>query len=309
MRRSHADLLVLAEDLARPTYGLVSRHLLRTHGLDRHRLRRMIALGDAVPYGRHAVRVTATPWDSDRSPIAAAVMNCGPTAWADGQAALVLAGLTGHPPGRLDVGVPENATSRHVPGVHRHRRRRIPPLRHSPLLHTEPTHAALRAAAWADDEAEASRLLSLCVRQGLTAPTQLLRVLNDLPNISRRSHLKAVLTDLAQGYPSLYALDLPRLCRRHGLPEPDEVDVRPGGDSATRLRAHWTSPDVTVEVHTADERTPTADLLTPLVEGEIVPDGARIFSASQTDLQGCPNRVLDELAGHLISTQQGSKEL
>jgi len=81
-------------------FGVVSRGQLRQLGITRHQIRTHVVAGRLRVLGTQAVHVLAAGWWDERSPIVAAVLNAGDSAWADGQSALLLAGLRGWRHGR-----------------------------------------------------------------------------------------------------------------------------------------------------------------------------------------------------------------
>lgn len=92
MESSSRLVAELARELATPTFGVVSRRQLNAAGIDRHAIRTQVRAGRWAPHGAHALRIHDAPWCPVRSVIISSVLNAGASAWADGEAALVLAG-------------------------------------------------------------------------------------------------------------------------------------------------------------------------------------------------------------------------
>ncbi len=91
--------------------------------------------------------------------------------------------------------------------------------------------AALHAAAWAPSDRAAELRLALVVQQRMTTAPLMRTALGAMPKHPRRKLLLEVLDDLELGAHALGELDFLRFCRRHDLPEPDELQVlvRAGG--------------------------------------------------------------------------------
>ena len=66
-------------------FGVVSRGQLRQLGSTRHQIRTHVVAGRFRVLGTQAVHVLAAGWWGERSPIVAAVLNAGNSAWADGE--------------------------------------------------------------------------------------------------------------------------------------------------------------------------------------------------------------------------------
>ena len=112
--------------------------------------------------------------------------------------------------------------------------------------------ALLRAAATFDSARPACGLLAAAVQQRLTDPDALREVLGRTPTTRHHHSLQAAVDDIAQGADALSEIDFVRLCRRFGLPEPQQQTLRHDGRGRRRyLDATWRRSDgrlVVVEV-------------------------------------------------------------
>jgi hypothetical protein len=99
------------------------------------------------------------------------------------------------------------------------------------LLHVHVHAAVLHAAAWAASDEEAERRLTMSVQQGRSTPMAIRVALEQMRTLRRRALVEEVLDDIELGATASSELGFIRLCRRHDLPEPDEmqVAVRAGG--------------------------------------------------------------------------------
>jgi hypothetical protein len=192
---------------------------------------------------------------------------------------------------------------RHVPtitGVVVHESRR-----HGPsdiwLRDGLPSHsverAAIDAGAWAKTVRSACGLLAAVVQQGLTTPSRLLTALDGTGRVAHRKRMLHALADIEGGSRAMSEIDLVRLCRRAGLPEPVRQRVRRDVNGRRRyLDAEWDlggGRTVSLEVdgiHHLDAGQWYDDLLR---QSElVVPGGHRVIRIPALALRLEPERVL-----------------
>ena len=195
----------------------------------------------------------------------AALLYCGQGAALSGDAALVEHGLSLPPPAVLHIAVPAERSV--VPrqfieagqpalGVVTHRTTGLAEFvrwRHG-LAVVQVEVAALQAAAWATSDRVAEWRLAAVVQQRLTTVSALEGALARMPRLRRRSLLVRVLTDVALGAHALTELDFLRLLRRHGLPAPDQLQLRVRANGTRYLDAFWARQRVIVELDGAHHR-------------------------------------------------------
>lgn len=113
-------------------------------------------------------------------------------------------------------------------------------------------YALLRAAGTFSTARPGSGLLAASVQQGLLAADVLLTALDAFPRLRHRRLLGAAIADIAGGSQALSEIDFVRMCRRHGLPEPERQAVRREPNGRRRyLDGSWRRRDgrlVVVEI-------------------------------------------------------------
>lgn len=110
-------------------------------------------------------------------------------------------------------------------------------------------HAAtLHAAAWAQTDEEAERRVAMTVQQRRCAVPVLRQRLAEMPRLNRRALILEVLDDVELGAHANSELDFLRLCRRHGLPEPDELQVKVRAGGLRYIDARYVRQKISVEV-------------------------------------------------------------
>lgn len=109
--------------------------------------------------------------------------------------------------------------------------------------------ATLHAAAWAPDDEQAEERLALSVQQRLTTVAPLRVVLAQMPCLPRHGLIAEVLDDIELGATAKSEIDFLRFCRRHGLPLPDQLQLRVRTSNGTRyLDARWSWLSITIEI-------------------------------------------------------------
>lgn len=196
-----------------------------------------------------------------------AVLHCGKGARLSGDAALAAQGLKtgsgrdqwGRPP--LDVAVPVGRQVRpaRLPDGRRITPHRVAHLERWPLPTTRApmlwAHAAvLHAAAWAASDRAAEWRLAAVVQQKLTHVPVIRTTLAQMPRLPRRRLIREVLDDVELGAHAGSELQFLRFCRAHGLPLPDELQVKARAGGTCYLDARYRRQKVTVESDGAHHR-------------------------------------------------------
>lgn len=211
------------------------------------------------------VAVAHTGGLTDRQRGWAAVLHAGSGACLSGDAALAHYQFRGVDLNRvdaLDVAVPgerrpRNARQAGGPLVSCHRVANLElwsrGIRGLPLV---TAHAAvLHAAAWASSDRAAEWRVAAVVQQGVSAVPLLRSTLAQMPRLPRRALIRSVLDDVELGAHAASELQLLRFCRAHGLPLPDELQVRVRAGSRTRyVDARYRKQKVSIEVDGAHHR-------------------------------------------------------
>jgi very-short-patch-repair endonuclease len=246
-RLSRAERAVRAAPLAERHDGVVHRRDLRAAGVDRADVRTEVAAGRWTTHGIHTVQA-GTGALSPEANRWRAVWESGSGAVLDGASALHAVGLIGYTTNLIQVTVPR-ANRRHaVDGVRSRRRRVLGPVASAGLPRVRPEWAALRAAEWARTDREAVLVLCLVVQQRLTHPDRLLAAWQDVAMSRRRRLLDAAIGDICDGAHSLGELDMARLCRRAGLPQPSRQVVRHGPGGRVYLDVAWEDVGLVLEI-------------------------------------------------------------
>lgn len=207
------------------------------------------------------VAVTHTGAPTRRQLAWAGCLHCGPGAVLSGDAALRLRGFKGALGMDIEVVVPPGRRVRvgALPGhamVIAHRSLVVP--RRRTVLQGLPTvdaHlAVLHAAAWAVDDRAAEWRVAAAVQQGLTAAKNVREALMGMPRLRRRALLRLVLDDVELGAHAASELAYLRFCRAHGVPLPDELQVRVRAGGTHYLDARYARQRVTLELDGAHHR-------------------------------------------------------
>lgn len=184
----------------------------------------------------------------------AAVVHAGRAAALTGDAALVVHGVK-----RLsfvihDVAVP---AGRHVVWVRdplltmrpwqlTHLSDLVSPRPGVPVLKAEV--AVLHAAARAASDREAEKRIAMVVQQRVTTAGRIREAVAKMPRLRRRQLIATVLDDVELGAHAESELDFLRFCRRNGLPEPDELQVKVRANGIKYLDARYRGQRVGVEL-------------------------------------------------------------
>ncbi|WP_251152467.1 hypothetical protein [Cellulosimicrobium sp. Marseille-Q4280] len=152
-------------------------------------------------------------------------------------------GLVGWARPGIHVVVARGATVARRSGVVVHESRRPAPediVRVDGLPVHRVERCAVDAAAWQDSPRTAVGLLAAVVQQRLTTADRLGEQLDRVGKVRFHRLLRASLADVRGGADALSEIDLVRLCRAHGLPEPSRQVRRQDARGRTRfLDAEW----------------------------------------------------------------------
>lgn len=146
-----------------------------------------------------------------------------------GLTATALHGLAGYPSPELHVLVRQGVRVLPQPGIVVHQTRHLDESDVQPAREprrTRLSRSLIDAARWARDDERACAILLAAVQQRLIPPARLALAVTSAPRVPRRGLLLSVLGDAAGGAHALGEVNATRLCRRAGLPAPDQQAVR-----------------------------------------------------------------------------------
>lgn len=285
--------------------GACSRAQLRALGVDRDAVAAQVSQRRWQLVGPLAV-VTYTGPVSDPARLWCVALTVAPGGALCAWTALAQWGLRGWGRHGVHVVVDRGATPPRIGTmvVHESRRHWRDDVRQRdglPLHSVE--RAAVDAAAWSTSPRAVGGLLSATVQQGLTTPARIESVLGTVGRVRYRRLMAAVLGDIAGGARAMSEIDLARLCRRAGLPEPDRQQRRRDGGGKWRyLDVEWRLRDgrrVLLEIdgvgHVEVERW-YDDLLRM---AEIAEPGETVLRLPAMAARVEPDRVIAVLARHL----------
>jgi hypothetical protein len=242
--------------------GVLARHQALAGGMTRHEWSWKVARGGwrlAMP----GVAVSHRGGTTERQRAWAAVLHGGRDAVVSGDAALALVGVRFTDLRAIDLAIPAGRRARDAAllgdgpkGVVVHRVDGIEgwtrSMRGLPLATAHV--AALHAAAWAACDRDAEWRIAAAVQRKVTAVPLLRGALSEMPRLKRRALVVAVLDDVELGAHAGSELQFLRFCRAHGLPHPDELQVRVRSGTVHYLDARYRRQRVTIEVDGAHHR-------------------------------------------------------
>lgn len=242
--------------------GVLARHQALDGGMTKHEWDWKLSNGlwqRALP----GVAIAHTGGTSERERAWAAVLHAGKGAALSGDAALRLAGLAAVSGKDLDVVVPRprnvvgarlETTERGAVLIHRVHRPERWTREHRGLPVVSAHAAVLHAVAWAASDRDAEWRIAAAVQRRITAVPSLRKVLEQMPRLRRHALVLAVLDDVELGAHAGSELQYLRFCRAHGLPLPDELQVRVRAGKLHYLDARYRRQKVTVELDGAHHR-------------------------------------------------------
>jgi len=285
--------------------GVLARHQALAGGMSRHEWSWKLDRGVwqlAIP----GVAFTHSGGTTERQRAWAAALHGGTDAVVSGDAALSLLGLPMSKLKAMDVAVPRQRhvvggrirgaeplplVIRRVSGIATWRRE----VRGLPLARAEA--AVLHAVAWAASDRDAEWRIAAAVQRRVTAVPLLREALATMPALKRRALVLTVLDDVELGAHAGSELQFLRFCRTHGLPRPDELQVRVRSGRVHYLDARYRLQRVTIEVDGAHHRevaTWEADALRTLRVVAALP-GEQVIRL----MPGLLRHDGDEVAAHL----------
>ena len=210
----------LAKLLARQA-GLARRSQLRELGVGRQAVANQVAAGRWRLVAPEVVSVDNGRLD-DEQLLWRAVLHA-PIGWASGRSALAFRGLVGYPPRDVHLLTPRRSRPLPLPGVVVHVSARLP--EPAPQLGSGPpvttvARATVDAVAWERWPRAAAGLALAVVQQRLARPEEIGVELAVAGRVRHRAVLREALGLSAEGADSVAELDVLRLVRRAGLPEP-----------------------------------------------------------------------------------------
>jgi hypothetical protein len=165
---------------------------------------------------------------------------------------------------------------------------------------TSMARSLVDAASWAASGDEARTILAAACQQRRITPAEITTVLADLPRARRRALIARTIDDIAGGAEALSELDLLRLCRRHGIPEPDQQEHRTDASGRRRyLDAYWRRWGLHVEVdgaHHMDVQQWEDDMLR---QNDVWISGDRILRFPASLVRRNPTMVANQIRAAL----------
>lgn len=254
MKSPRSHLVPSAVTLADGQGGVLRISQLAEVGLTREQRRAQLSAGrwDLIP-GRGVV----VGRSGEDTPYWMAVVEVGRGSAIGGASALVHAGLTGWTQHPLQVWVPKSYSKDRgkrrgsVLELHETRRWTLDDQVGHGLPRSTPPVAAVQAALWSRTARQGAAIWAMSVQQGLVTPEQIGEQLDRVRRHPFRRPLLLVLGDLADGVQSINELDFARLCREHGLPEPERQVALRTEQGRIYLDVYWRRYRVRVEVNGA----------------------------------------------------------
>lgn len=232
-----------------------------------------------------------------------ALINCGPHSVLTSFTALEVQGLRGWERAEVHVLAPSGTRQPRIDEavIRLHRIAawdRVDAFSHRRLHRLAPS--LLIAAGSLPCARSASGLIAAAVQQRLVRPAQVSTALDGQLRLRHRRSLQLALDDIAQGAQALSEIDFLRLCRRFGLPRPDQQAVRTDSTGRRRyLDASWTLPDgtlVAVEVDGALHLSPRRWYADQLRQNELTLSGARVLRYPSVVVRTEPELVAAQLS-------------
>jgi hypothetical protein len=289
-------------DLSRNQAAVATRVQLRALGYTRKHVERRVKAAIWQALGRHVIVLVSGALTEEQRQWAA-VLSCGGVSALAADSALLAHGVALITPGEaVHVVIRRGDRPSDLPWVKVHESRRftvadVHPARSPARVRLE--RAAVDAAAWATTDRRACGLLLATVQQRLTTPGRLARELRLAGQIKRIRLLTAILKDAAGGAQALSEVDLGRLSRRHGLPEPVRQAARRDKNGKRRwLDATFRRADgrlVVAEVDGAVHLLPSTYWDDMARGNEIVIRGERLLRFPAIAIYLEPDRVADQL--------------
>jgi very-short-patch-repair endonuclease len=287
---------IAVQELALSQDGVVSRSQAADLGVDRHMVAREVGTGRWRVYGAHGIAVHPMPLDP-RAVIRVAQWEAGPRAVVDGSTSLSWAGLMNFDDGiHLICPWPDGGNAWN--GSHIHNSRLWDPddfVMTDGLLRTRNDVAAARAGMHARTDRAAATVMAMSVQQRLTRGVDLLLQVKRVNRHKRRPFLLRIALDIADGAQALSELDVARLCRERGLPEPTRQALRRGPKGKIYLDVYWDDFQVAVEVEGIHHEWVENSVDDALRQNAITIGQDAVLRIPILGLRTCPNLFLDQI--------------
>jgi very-short-patch-repair endonuclease len=277
--------------------SVASRTQLYEMGYSRGEVRNNIRARRWRRLGAHCVILHCGPL-AQEARYWAAVLEGGPRAVIDGEAALLLAGLQNYTVNEIRVSVPRGARIRHrgtVANIRQTRRWAVDDRVCDGVPRTPPGVAAVRAAIWAKSNRQAQLVMIMAVQQGLTSADELAAEMLRIRRDRRRLLLNEVVLELLGGIESLNELDVVRGCRARGLPEPDKQVCRRTPDGLFYLDFRWNRWGVVVEVDGIQHAWVSNLVADALRHNRIAIDGDTVLRLPVLGLRAQPEAFFNQI--------------
>jgi len=230
----------LAEVLSSQAQVLTWRQAIDLLGVGR--VRGLIRSRRWRRYGRGVLVAHNGPMSREQQEWAA-VLETGDGALLAGLTAAALCGLQGYDEPVIHILAPANRrpaprrAPENGPPVRVYRTTVLAPqdaLSRGRPPQTTAARSLVDAAQWATTDRAARAIIAAGVQQRLSIGDELREVLTRMPRARRRSVIAEAIADAAGGAHSLPERELRRLCRRYGLPLPDQQVPRRDGQGRRR---------------------------------------------------------------------------
>lgn len=299
--RAHAlDLVPGLRELATTQRGVVRRDQLRSLGVLARHVRHQVDAQRWTTYGPHVVVLKTGQLSRDQR-FAAAVLHVGSGAALAGRSALELRGLRAWQCDPVHVVAPVTSTPTPLRGVVVHRSRNLGAedlvVGAWPAC-TVPARAAVDAASWEPTERSASGLVLAVVQQRLARVEELMMQLERPGPVKHRALLRDVLRAASGGADALSEMDVARLVRRAGLPEPRRQVVIATPEGRRRVDLAVDLPDgrvLIIEVDGPQHADPRVREDDAVKDAALVAAGYVVLRIPVTLLRRSPGTVLSQL--------------
>lgn len=246
-----AELTELLADQA----GLVARRQLLAMELDADHVRNQVLARRWVERTPRVIGTTTGPMDREQQRWLA-VLHAGPRSMLGGLTVAAVRGLTGWERDDITVLVDDELSFEPVDGVHFFRSRRPFDVLRDPrpgIPCCQLEAAILLFAGYDASARSAQAIVAAAVQQRLTTPQRLGDWIDKLRPLRRAKALRAALDEIDGGAHSGAELDVARMCRRFGLPQPRRQTPRSDARGKRRWTdCEWDLPDGTVLVLEVD---------------------------------------------------------
>lgn len=289
---------VVAE-LSQTQGGVMSRSQLYRLGISRGEVRANVYAQRWRRIGVHVLVVDPLGLGKDGR-LWAAVLEAGPRAALDADAALLVCGLENYVEPRIRVSVPRGARIRHratLVNIRQTRRWRAEDIVYSGKPpHIRAPVAAIHAALWAATARQAELLLTMVVQQGICRLDELAAAFLAVRRDRRRAMIHSLLIDLAGGVRSLNELDVLRGLRDRGLPLPDMQALRRTSRGTYFLDFRWSRWGLVVEVDGIQHNWAQAVVGDALRHNAIAIEGDVVLRLPVLGLRLCPDDFYTQIS-------------